>query len=407
VSPIALCDAAASNNIEVLREIILCGGDANKGDYDKRTAIHLAASEGLLEVVKFLLEEAGADHSPKDRWGGTPLDDAKRHARAQVIDYLKSKGAKASARKSNEIDVSANALCDAAHSNNVEELRMIIAAGGEPNAGDYDKRTAIHLAASEGRLTVVQYLVGEAGANHSPEDRWGGTPLDDAMRHGHMDVIDFLKGKGAKATSTNAAALCDAAASHNIDELRNIHRAGGDMNAGDYDKRTAIHLAASEGSLDVVKFLVDEAGANHSPADRWGGTPLDDATRHHHSAVIDYLRSKGAKASGAGATAGDLCDLAHRGDVAKLRQLLKSGVDMSVGDYDKRTAIHLAASEGNLEVVKFLVDEAGIDPSPEDRWGGTPLDDAKRQSHTAVMEYLKSKAGKAGKPAGSSMCIVL
>eukprot|EP00966_Prymnesium_polylepis_P229785 5316879-Prymnesium_polylepis.1 len=74
---------------------------------------------------------------------------------------------------------------------------------------------------------------------------------------------------------------------------------------------------------------------------------------------------------------------------------------------DKRTAIHLAASEGNLEVVKFLVDEAGIDPSPEDRWGGTPLDDAKRQSHTAVMEYLKSKAGKAGKPAGSSMCIVL
>ena len=74
---------------------------------------------------------------------------------------------------------------------------------------------------------------------------------------------------------------------------------------------------------------------------------------------------------------------------------------------DKRTAIHLAASEGKLEVVKFLVDEASIDPSPEDRWGGTPLDDAKRQNHTAVMDYLKSKGGKPGKSTGSSMCVVL
>eukprot|EP00966_Prymnesium_polylepis_P207020 4795638-Prymnesium_polylepis.3 len=72
---------------------------------------------------------------------------------------------------------------------------------------------------------------------------------------------------------------------------------GFDLGIGDYDKRTAIHLAASEGRLEVVKFLIEEAGANHSPADRWGGTPLDDATRHAHTQVIDYLKSKGAKAS--------------------------------------------------------------------------------------------------------------
>mmetsp|Transcript_51611 Transcript_51611/g.142891 ORF Transcript_51611/g.142891 Transcript_51611/m.142891 type:complete len:219 (+) Transcript_51611:513-1169(+) len=206
--------------------------------------------------------------------------------------------------------------------------------GFDLGIGDYDKRTAIHLAASEGRLEVVKFLIEEAGANHSPEDRWGGTPLDDAMRHSHMHVIDFLKAKGAKATSINAAALCDAAASHNIEELRNIHRAGGDMDAGDYDKRTAIHLAASEGSLNVVKFLVDEAGANHSLVDRWGGTPLDDAKRHAHAQVIDYLIFNGAKTGEptptppetsskmevqatprAPAMPGELCELAAKGDV--------------------------------------------------------------------------------------------
>jgi glutaminase len=48
---------------------------------------------------------------------------------------------------------------------------------------------------------------------------------------------------------------------------------------------------------------------------------------------------------------------------------------VSAGDYDRRTALHLAASEGLLEVVTYLVAEANTDPSPVDRWGGTPLDE--------------------------------
>ena len=48
------------------------------------------------------------------------------------------------------------------------------------------------------------------------------------------------------------------------------------------------------------------------------------------------------------------------------------GYDLNLGDYDKRTAIHLAASEGNYEMVKWLV-ENGADVNAVDRWGGTPL----------------------------------
>ena len=68
----ALCSAAAAGDIPLLRSLVDKGVDANEGDYDKRTAIHLAASEGLLEVVKFLIEEAGANHSPQDRCKQTP-----------------------------------------------------------------------------------------------------------------------------------------------------------------------------------------------------------------------------------------------------------------------------------------------------------------------------------------------
>jgi len=66
---------------------------------------------------------------------------------------------------------------------------------------------------------------------------------------------------------------------------------GADVNEGDYDRRTALHLAASEGQLDVVRLLI-ERGADVSARDRWGGTPLDDARRHGHRAVEELLLAR-------------------------------------------------------------------------------------------------------------------
>ena len=71
-------------------------------------------------------------------------------------------------------------------------------------------------------------------------------------------------------------------------------------------------------------------------------------------------------------TAEDRCNAAATGNVSKLRQLAGQGLNIDHGDYDKRTAMHLAASEGLLQVVQVLVDELGANPSVVDRWGGTP-----------------------------------
>ena len=62
----------------------------------------------------------------------------------------------------------------------------------------------------------------------------------------------------------------------------------------DYDRRTALHVSASEGHLAVVQLLVERYRVPINRSDRWGGSPLDDAHRHRRLPVVQYLRSRGA-----------------------------------------------------------------------------------------------------------------
>ena len=41
-----------------------------------------------------------------------------------------------------------------------------------------------------------------------------------------------------------------------------------DMTAADYDGRTALHLAAAEGHLPVVRMLIEQCCVPHEPEDR-------------------------------------------------------------------------------------------------------------------------------------------
>lgn len=81
---------------------------------------------------------------------------------------------------------------------------------------------------------------------------------------------------------------------------------------------------------------------------------------------------------------------AASGDLAALRRQRLSGLDMTCSDYDGRTALHLAAAEGHLECVKFLVEQCNVNPFPKDRWGNTPLKEAETFKHKAVVEFLSN-----------------
>ena len=112
---------------------------------------------------------------------------------------------------------------------------------------------------------------GSRGSSSKISDSSGGTSgIEEVERMfgAFMEEGDFDGNEDD--VDCSSVALCDAASRGDTSSLRRIHAAGGDINLGDYDKRTAIHLASSDGLLAVVKLLVEELGAVHSPVDRWG-----------------------------------------------------------------------------------------------------------------------------------------
>ncbi|WIA42498.1 hypothetical protein OEZ86_008486 [Tetradesmus obliquus] len=71
----------------------------------------------------------------------------------------------------------------------------------EASCCDYDKRTPLHLAAAEGCYSVAAWLLKEIGTAANPVDRFKRTPLEDAVRGDHGEVVSLLLHHGGKVTS--------------------------------------------------------------------------------------------------------------------------------------------------------------------------------------------------------------
>ena len=71
-----------------------------------------------------------------------------------------------------------------------------------------------------------------------------------------------------------------------------------------------------------------------------------------------------------------MCAAAANGDIQCLRDLREQGGDLNIPDYDGRTPLHLACCEGQLDTVRYLL-ENGAFVHTSDRFNRKPLDNAR------------------------------
>lgn len=82
---------------------------------------------------------------------------------------------------------------------NLRRLKMVLTRAGktirdEPYS-DYDRRTPLHVAASDGSVMVTNWLI-EQKVDLNPLDRWGMTPLEGAVFGDHQDIVAMLQKAG-------------------------------------------------------------------------------------------------------------------------------------------------------------------------------------------------------------------
>jgi 60kDa lysophospholipase len=173
------------------------------------------------------------------------------------------------------------------------------------------------------------------------------------------------------------------------------------INFSKFGKKNPLHIAAIEGHLDIIKFLL-KCRVNINEIDEDKFTPLNYACSNRHREVAYFLKSQGAILNLENSFGEFFCSLAYQGDLESIKLFYECGANLMIGDYDKKTLAHVAASCNKVEIVEYLVKETNLNLMVEDRWGNTPYADATSEE---IRNVIKSKFRISGRGLGESLTL--
>ena len=299
-----ITDAAKSGDAEQVRQLIESGEDVNAAEGDGMTALHWAAERNDVESTELLLN-AGADLTAETRIGAfTPLLVAARSGSADVVEAL-------------------------------------LKAGADPNVETTTAETsALHFAAAAGSARAVRTLV-EHGADIDAEEVSSGhTPLMFAAAYNRTEAVDALIELGADITRTNRTE--DMAEREREDQKLRQER----------NERMQEKWAEEEEG--------EEADDPESSASEEGSS--EEAVSGEDEGASEARSEDGARAE-EDEESGESSE-EQREEYAAEEDEEEEPQPLSyaqlVGGYGGFSAVHLAAREGNREIVHRLLD-AGAD----------------------------------------------
>ncbi|CAM8930321.1 unnamed protein product [Rhodiola kirilowii] len=212
---LVLHEAARMNSVKLM-EVLVDGFpeiDPNLVDSNGQNALHVSASLGDVECMKFLIS-VGGDGDVADINGYTPLHFAAIEGRKEAVELLLNscsfvkyaitkdkKTAFALAADNGQTHLFdllhiGDALHKAASVGNEHGIKRCLADGANVDGKDQNGWTPLHRAAFKGRIESVKVLVGN-GARVDSVDDAGFTPLHCALEAGHVEVATFLVAHGA------------------------------------------------------------------------------------------------------------------------------------------------------------------------------------------------------------------
>ena len=202
----------------------------------------------------------------------------------------------------------------------------------------------------------------------------------------------------------NRSELGNAIAGGDLDYVRTALATGDDPNDSE---EAPLYMAIVEGQKETAGFLL-EAGADPNAPHLPEWSCLTQAVATNDLELVTLLCDFGARV-GAVSPEGEQTELhmaAEEGQLEMVQLLMERAEGMKAlerFDYIDRTPLMAAAGAGQLEVVRYLLD-AGADVNAlvqmtrDDRIGNTAISRAVHQGHVAVVELLLERGADPYRP---------
>uniref|UniRef100_A0ACD5XJJ8 Uncharacterized protein n=1 Tax=Avena sativa TaxID=4498 RepID=A0ACD5XJJ8_AVESA len=202
----ALHIAAKQGDVEVVKELLQALPDLSMTvDASNTTALNTAATQGHMEVVRLLLEVDGSLALIARSNGKTALHSAARNGHVEVVRALLEAEPGIALRVDKK---GQTALHMAAKATSLDVVDALLAA--DPtllNLPDSKGNTALHIASRKARHGIIKRLLALPDTNLKAINRSGETPLDTAEKMGNGEVAGALAEHGvvsARALSPTA-----------------------------------------------------------------------------------------------------------------------------------------------------------------------------------------------------------
>lgn len=247
--------------------------------------------------------------------------------------------------------------------------------------------TPLHYASWDNHFKAVQLLV-EHGADINRRDKNGDTALHLTTSE---TVLKYLLQKGADINKRNKAGATPlhAAVSRNRYKFcKLLVEKGADINEQNKIGETALHLAVSPGFFEICNYLVEHK-ADVNVENKRGETPLHYAILKGNNAVCKYLIDHDADVSvDADGTAVHLAATLNEVDILRYLVDEKHANVNATRKRDSWSPLHSAAYYGSYDALKYLI-EHGANAQAKDKYGKTPSQIALKEN---IVAYLNSTA---------------
>jgi ankyrin repeat protein len=300
----AVYQAIRANDIGRLRSLVHTAGDANQKDAAGVPLLMTSAAVGSVEAMTLLLDK-GADVNARNGFGATALIWAATDL--AKVQLLTSRGADVNlASKTGRTALFVAAMSEPSAS----IVRHLVSKGARLEARDAFQNTALTAATMGNDLDTIRLMVA-AGIDVNAAGVTGVTPLLGAAYHGNAAAVKLLLEKGARTSVVAAAPVLFPPESPKSGPVA-------------LTEVTPLMIAAARETPEVVKMLLD-AGAPVNAKDGRGMTPLmfAIAKSRQQPAVIRMLIERGAD-PGVQSSAGEAAaDWARKVGAAPALEILK------------------------------------------------------------------------------------